>query len=585
MGEEKLIPAAKYLRMSTERQQYSFLNQTEVIAKFAERHGFCVIKSYEDQAKTGVSFRRRLGLQTLIQDVVNGLASYKAILVYDVSRWGRFQDIDEAAHYEFLCKAAGIPVHYCAEPFSNDIGMPNLIMKSLKRVMAGEYSRELGMKVFAAQKRMAALGYRQGGQPGYGFRRLLVSPEGKPKLVLADGERKGLANDRVILVPGPSEEVACVREIYRLFLEEKMSFTAIAHELDCRGIRYPNRSEWKPWAVKNILTHPKYTGLNIYGRTSMRLYTPKLDIPRSEWTICSGAFEPLIDTSTYEQAWNVIASYTRNRTDHHLVEDLKSIFAKEGKLNSSSIQATRGVASLTTYRSRFGTISRAIRQAGYQCQATEDWLQKCRAIRSIRAKMMEDIVLASAGRVRIDDRKNYRFRTCLRVKSSRQLVAVALAHCYKGYKGSDRWRIRCLRNERNLVILLARLNETNDCLSDLFVAPPLRKGNQVSVRKNDPRLATVVHLTDLGNFDAAVKAISTRTESMNWAWYEPSDALATAQQLTWIERAGKNDLMRRGMNQKTLARIRKGIPVRASKLALCLRVLKESEAAGAESSE
>jgi hypothetical protein len=130
---------------------------------------------------------------------------------------------------------------------------------------------------------------------------------------------------------------------------------------------------------------------------------------------------------------------------------------------------------------------------------------------------MDDIVLASAGRVRVDDRKNYRFRTCLRVKSSRQLVAVAVARCYKGYKGSDRWRIRCLRNERNLVILLARVNETNDCISDLIVAPPLRKGNQVSVHKNDPRLATVVRLTDLGTFEAAVKVISARTEYTNWA--------------------------------------------------------------------
>jgi DNA invertase Pin-like site-specific DNA recombinase len=139
MSQEMLIPAARYLRMSTERQQYSFLNQAELMAKFAQRHRFCVIKTYEDQAKTGLSFRRRLGLQMLIKDVVSGLASYKAILVYDVSRWGRFQDIDEAAHYEFLCKAAGIPVHYCAEPFSNDLGLPNLIMKSLKRVMAAEY--------------------------------------------------------------------------------------------------------------------------------------------------------------------------------------------------------------------------------------------------------------------------------------------------------------------------------------------------------------------------------------------------------------------------------------------------------------
>jgi len=50
---------------------------------------------------------------------VSGHAAYKAILVYDVSRWGPFQDNDEAAHYEFLCKSTGVPVHYCAEPDSS----------------------------------------------------------------------------------------------------------------------------------------------------------------------------------------------------------------------------------------------------------------------------------------------------------------------------------------------------------------------------------------------------------------------------------------------------------------------------------
>src|SRR5579859_1910837 len=133
MSEENVIPAARYLRMSTDRQQYSFLNQAELMAKFAECHGFRVIKTYEDPAKSGLSFRKRVGLQMLIKDVVSGLADYRAILVYDVSRWGRFQDIDEAAHYEFLCKAAGIPVHYCAEMFANDGSLSSVILKSLKR--------------------------------------------------------------------------------------------------------------------------------------------------------------------------------------------------------------------------------------------------------------------------------------------------------------------------------------------------------------------------------------------------------------------------------------------------------------------
>jgi hypothetical protein len=49
----------------------------------------------------------------------------------------------------------------------------NAVIKSLKRAMAGEYSRELSTKVFAGQCRLVTLGYRQGGAAGYGLRRLL----------------------------------------------------------------------------------------------------------------------------------------------------------------------------------------------------------------------------------------------------------------------------------------------------------------------------------------------------------------------------------------------------------------------------
>ena len=137
------IPPAQYLRMSTERQQYWLENQSVAIEKYAESNGFEVIQTYSDAAKSGVVLKRRAGLRDLLRDVVAGTAPYRVILVYDVSRWGRFQDTDESAHYEFLCKSAGVPVHYCAEPFANDGTLPSLIMKVLKRTMAGEYSREL----------------------------------------------------------------------------------------------------------------------------------------------------------------------------------------------------------------------------------------------------------------------------------------------------------------------------------------------------------------------------------------------------------------------------------------------------------
>lgn len=134
-----LIPAAQYVRMSTEDQQYSLANQEDVIADYARKHGFEVVTTYSDPGRSGVSIKSRKGLRQLLSDVIGSKAQFQAILVYDVSRRGRFQDPDESAHYEFLCRSARIPVHYCAEQFNNDGTVTSSIMKTLKRTMAAEY--------------------------------------------------------------------------------------------------------------------------------------------------------------------------------------------------------------------------------------------------------------------------------------------------------------------------------------------------------------------------------------------------------------------------------------------------------------
>jgi DNA invertase Pin-like site-specific DNA recombinase len=280
MTSHLLIPAAQYLRESTEHRQYSLENQSAAIQKYAEAQGFEVVRTYSDPARRGLVLKHRPGLQQLLQDVV-GTPPYRAILVYDVSRWGRFQDTDESARYEFLCKSAGVPVHYCAETFANDGTLPSLIMKTLKRTMAAEFSRELGVKVLAGQKRLAGLGFKQGGVPGYGLRRFLISADRLPKQQLQSGERKSIATDRVILVPGPAHEVQCIKEIYRMFVDQRMSVYAIACELNERGVEYIGDSEWDYAAVFTVLTHPKYAGCHVFGRTSSKLYTPVVRLPQS----------------------------------------------------------------------------------------------------------------------------------------------------------------------------------------------------------------------------------------------------------------------------------------------------------------
>src|SRR5262245_17669811 len=125
--------AAEYVRMSTEHQKYSTENQSEAIRQYAARRGIEIVRTYADVGKSGLSLEGRDALKQLIDDVQSGTTDFTTILVYDVSRWGRFQDADESAYYEYICKRAGISVQYCAEQFENDGSPVSTIVKGVKR--------------------------------------------------------------------------------------------------------------------------------------------------------------------------------------------------------------------------------------------------------------------------------------------------------------------------------------------------------------------------------------------------------------------------------------------------------------------
>ncbi len=325
------IPVAQYVRMSTEHQQYSLENQSAAIKRYADEHDFLIVQKYEDVAKSGLLLRNRAGLRMMLQDVVSRRAQFKAILVLDVTRWGRFQDIDESAHYEFLCKQAGAPVHYCSEGFSNDYTLASMIIKTLKRSMAAEYSRELSGKVAAGTRRIASLGFRNGGVAGYGFRRLLVSAERAPKQFLGAGERKSLSTDRVTLVPGPQDEVDCVREMYRMFIDERLSTAEIANELNRRGIPYSNGRQWYQVGVYRVLTHPKYCGCHVFGQRSQILKGPNVTMPRSTWCIVPDAFEPIVSRDVFEEAQRIIHSRTFFKTNDRVLDALRQAVGQGGQ--------------------------------------------------------------------------------------------------------------------------------------------------------------------------------------------------------------------------------------------------------------
>lgn len=208
------IRAAQYLRMSTEHQQYSTENQADAIQEYAEKNNIEIVRTYADEGISGLTFEGRPGIQKLIADIESGSADFQLVVVYDVSRWGRFQDVDESIYYEVRCRKAGVRVVFCGEPFADDDNIGTKFQRLVSSSTAREHSRVLSVKVHMGQTTLIRKGFRQGGPAGFGLRRLLVDDAGNPKLQLRRLEHKSIQTDRVILVPGPPEEIEIVKRIY-----------------------------------------------------------------------------------------------------------------------------------------------------------------------------------------------------------------------------------------------------------------------------------------------------------------------------------------------------------------------------------
>jgi DNA invertase Pin-like site-specific DNA recombinase/DNA-binding winged helix-turn-helix (wHTH) protein len=531
MPSQVLIPAAEYLRMSTDDQPNSIPFQKEAIRRYATEQGFEVIASYADPGRSGIEIKHRPALRQLLKDVVDGHSPFRVILVYDVSRWGRFQDADESAHYEFLCRSSGVPVHYCAEQFENDGGMSNSILKALKRTMAAEYSRELAVKVYAGQRVVAANGYWGGSTAGYGLRRMVVSSDGLRRQILQFHERKNITSDHVILVPGPPEEVECIRTIFALAADKRKSPGMIEKELDRLKIRYIGGQPWKKDTVLRALKNEKYIGSNVWGRITRPFGKYTRAKPRAEWIVKPNAFTPLINSKQFARVQELIAmrNYKINKPDSYFFDGMRKVLRREGRLTEKLLKK-EGIFNHRAFVRRFGSIERAYESIGYKPPArTFKGMVGYRKRQDLRAKLLNTLSQMFPSQVRIIQRPNQSCRRALELDNHIQ-VAVHLCRPTVPSLDGPRWILKANDQEKGLPCLICLTNEHLDGFAGMYVVPDFSgmiKRFKV-LRNGHPLLKSGKRLDSLCEFYEA-----TREASKGWSAQED---FLTVGDTTFIER-------------------------------------------------
>jgi DNA invertase Pin-like site-specific DNA recombinase len=346
---------AYYRHSAQDRQENSVSIQQEQVQQWARENGVDIVQEFADRGKSGLTAEGRDGFNDMMENWVKERRDFDFVLCLDVSRWGRFQDIDLSATYSAECKRHGKQVIYTTlgKPKPND--QLHQVYVQFERYRAAQYSRELSDKVFRGCVKIAQQGYWAGGKPPFALQRLLLDESRKPVQKLAAGQRKSIQNQRVTLALGDEVHVATVRRIFREFTETLRGMHEIAAALNRDGTKSPGGGEWDRAKIRRILLNELYIGTLVYNRTTQKLKTPTLHNPETsgsgDW-----AFDPLVEQSVFDQAQRLTRAPFG--TPGVVLEQLRRIWKREFFVLAAAVMRLHP----STYAKHFASLDAAYQQ-------------------------------------------------------------------------------------------------------------------------------------------------------------------------------------------------------------------------------
>ncbi len=353
---------AYYRHSAQDRQENSVAIQQEQVRHWAQENGVKIVHEFADRGKSGLTAEGRDGFNDMMENWVKARRDFDFVLCLDVSRWGRFQDIDLSATYSAECKQHGKQVIYTTlgKPKPND--QLYQVYVQFERFRAAQYSKELSDKVFRGCVHIAKQGYWAGGKPPYALQRLLLDENRNAVQTLAPGQRKSIQNQRVTLTPGDEVQVATVRRIFCEFTETLRSMHDIAASLNRDGIASPGGGTWDRSKIRRILLNELYVGTLVYNRTTQKLKTPTRHNPKDQWIKSSRAFDSLVEPSVFDSAQRLLMQAALRYTPEFMLEQLKRVLEEHEFFRPTFLRADPSSPAPSTYAKRFKSLDAAYQQ-------------------------------------------------------------------------------------------------------------------------------------------------------------------------------------------------------------------------------
>ena len=244
--------AITYCRVSSEEQAQKDISipaQRKAIHRWAEAEpGVVVLQDFVDRGISAYApADKRPGFCEMVSFCRKN--DVNLILVHKLDRFSRNRE--ESILFKSLLRKHGVTVKSITENYDPETPQ-GFLYEGMIEVINQFYSMNLATETIKGMRENAERGFHNGGRVPFGYR--------LEKVMLG-------AREHSKLVHGPEEEVALVREIFRLATELGMGVKSIANELNKRGVQGPCSRHWNSSTVNHMLGNRVYTGDQVWFRS------------------------------------------------------------------------------------------------------------------------------------------------------------------------------------------------------------------------------------------------------------------------------------------------------------------------------
>jgi hypothetical protein len=225
------------------------------------------------------------------------------------------------------------------------------------------------------------------------------------------------------------------------------------------------------------------------------------------WIYREHAFEPIIPLAKFTRAQELVRRRSEFLTDQQLLDRLRDLWARNGKLSAVLIDADGTIPAVDTYRRRFKSLNCAYSMIGYTTPRAYSEQTMGRALKERRRYLFKEVQtqLCKAGAIAEES------------KPARQLlvnghftVSVYLAPCRQQAGRANYWSILVDRSAASNLTIIARLRPGNVEELDYFLIPELDRLTTRLFLLEKARAFEKYHFDSLDNLPAIVTRLAGR---------------------------------------------------------------------------